>query len=427
MTYQESLDYLYGLQKFGIKLGLENIRTFLSRLGHPENSFKSILIAGTNGKGSTASALAAILTQSGYRTGLYTSPHLHSFSERIRIDGTAIPEARIAELVATMQPYAESIPLTFFEFTTALALHFFAEHNIDIAILEVGLGGRLDATNAVEPILSVIAPVAQDHQQYLGDNIEQIALEKAGIMRAGVPVVSARQQPVVEKVLSDTAKQVGTTLASCGYRFDLIVRRQSFDYIGMQEKLADLRPGIPGQHQFGNMATSLAAAEMLKQFGYDINTAAMRAGIEQLFWPGRLEWMANKACLLDGAHNGAGAKALAVYLAEQGINNVHWIVGVKADKNINEILAPILPHVAAVYCVEPPVEEAVPAAELQTSAAQSGSTAKTFASVADAYQKARQAAGRDGVVLTAGSLFLVAAVRELILQEEGRPCDTSVY
>ena len=174
------------------------------------------------------------------------------------------------------------------------------------------------------------------------------------------------------------------------------------------------------------MATALAAAEILRESGYEITAASMRAGVEHVHWPGRLEWMANKTCLLDGAHNGAGAKVLAAFLAEQRIDNVHWIVGVKADKNMDEIITPVLPHVAKVYCVEPPVEEAVPVAKLQSAAEQAGCGAESFTSINAAYRQARRAAGENGVVLTAGSLFLVAAVRELILQEEGRPCDIAV-
>ena len=427
MTYQESLDYLYGLQKFGIKLGLENIRAFLSRLGHPESRFKTVLVAGTNGKGSTASALAGILTQSGYRTGLYTSPHLHSFCERVRIDGEPIPESSITELVAEMQAHVDSIPLTFFEFTTALALRFFAENEVDIAILEVGLGGRLDATNAIKPILSVITPIARDHEQYLGDNLAQIAREKAGIMRAGVPIVSARQEPEAETALYDVAQTVGTKVVLAGREYQFIDHVDQFDYVGIHATVNGLHPGIPGRHQFGNMATALAAAEMLKPAGFAVSVAAMRAGVERLAWPGRLEWLGNGSVLLDGAHNGAGASALAAYLAEQNINNVHWIVGVKADKNSDEILAPVLPHAKAIYCVEPPVEEAVPTEKLRLAGEQAGLTAKSFVSISAALQQARYAAGEGGVVLVAGSLFLVAAVRELILQEESRQCDTSVF
>ena len=426
MNYQESLDYLYGLQKFGIKLGLENIRTFLSRLDHPERRYRSILVAGTNGKGSIASSLAEMLHRAGYRTGLYTSPHLHSFSERVRVDGTLIPAARVAGLVAEMQSNATGLPLTFFEFTTALALRYFAEQQVDVAVLEVGLGGRLDATNAVEPVLSVIAPIAADHQQHLGESLEEIAREKAGIMRSGVKVVSAAQEPAVMQTLAAEAKRVGAEIIFCGADFGIVPAGEGFEYRGLNEKLNGLRPAIPGRHQFGNMATALAAAESLRATGFKLDAAALRDGVENFSWPGRLEWAADRRVLLDGAHNGAGAQVLAAYLAEQGLDNVHWIVGLKADKNREEILAPILPHAAAVYCVEPPVEAAVPAALLEQTAVRAGVAAQVYPSLAEALRQARAAAGSAGVVLVAGSLFLVAAVREMILTEEGCPCGTSV-
>ncbi|PLY01108.1 MAG: bifunctional folylpolyglutamate synthase/dihydrofolate synthase [Desulfuromonas sp.] len=426
MTGQESLDYLYGLQKFGIKLGLENIRTFLSRLDHPENRFKSVLVAGTNGKGSIASALAGILRDSGFRTGLYTSPHLHVFNERIRVNGEMIPDDRIARLVARLRTRTGSIPITFFEFTTALALEFFAEQEVEVAVLEVGLGGRFDATNAIAPVLSVVAPVARDHQQYLGEDLDSIAREKAGIMRGGVPVVSAPQVIEVEEALLDEAKKVGTEISFCGKSFHFDDAGETFDYRGIKETIAGIRPGIPGRHQFANMATALAAAEMLQPAGYDLPAIALRSGVEKMFWPGRLEWLAKRSILLDGAHNGAAANVLARYLEQQDLVNVHWIVGLKADKNSEEVLIPLLPACAALYCVEPPVEEAKPTAELVAIAERHGVRAASFASIEAALDAVQAAAADSEIVLVAGSLFLVAAVREIILQEEGRRCDEQV-
>lgn len=421
MTYQESLDYLYGLQKFGIKLGLENIRTFLSLLGHPERNFKTILVAGTNGKGSIAATLAEILTRSGCRTGLYTSPHLHSFSERIRVDGVSITDERIAEMVAAMRPQGKSIPLTFFEFTTALALQYFADQAVEVAILEVGLGGRLDATNAVEPILSIIAPIAKDHEQHLGTELAQIAREKAGIMRGGLSVITSRQDRQVADSLSQEARKIAATIISCPADFTLTPHAESFDYHGIKMNMSSLQPAIAGHHQYNNMATALAAAEILQQAGLPLTPEAMRAGVEKVAWPGRLEWLANRSILLDGAHNGAGAQVLADYLADRGLDNVHWIVGLKADKNSEEIFAPIVPHAAAIYCVEPPVEEAMPLQVLQSVAERQQCPSAAFASVAEALRKARAAAGDKAIVLVAGSLFLVAAVREIVLlREESR-------
>ena len=425
MTYQESLDFLYRLQMFGIKLGLENIRTFLSRLGHPESRFKTILVAGTNGKGSTAAALAAILNGSGYRTGLYTSPHLHSFCERVQVDGSTIAEEDVVGLVAEMREKVGDLPLTFFEFTTALALQFFAEQEVDLAVVEVGLGGRLDATNAVKPILSVITPVAVDHEQYLGESLAQIACEKAGIMRTGVPVVIAGQQDEAKRALQGEAKKVGAPLIAFHDDYNVDGYDETFDYRGLSRTLNGLRPGIPGRHQFGNMATALAAAEVLQQLGIDTTDRTMRSGIEQVSWPGRLEWLADGTVLLDGAHNGAGAVALARYLCDREMDKVHWVVGMKADKDFEEILAPLASRAAALYCVAPPVEEAVPVASLCSAAEALGLSAMACSSPEEALQKARAVAGDSGVVLVAGSLFLVAAIREILLREEGRWCDKS--
>jgi dihydrofolate synthase/folylpolyglutamate synthase len=210
-----------------------------------------------------------------------------------------------------------------------------------------------------------------------------------------------------------------------GVDFLARIAGNGFDYLGMNASLPALQPAVPGRHQFDNMATALAAAEALRDIGFNISSEAMREGVENFSWPGRLEWLADRHVLLDGAHNGAGARALASYLAEQEIENVHWIVGLKADKNMEEILAPILPRCAAVYCVEPPVEEAVPAGRLCSVANGSGARAVSFVAPEEAWAQARCAAGDDGIILVAGSLFLVAVLREMILREEGRPCGNS--
>ena len=422
MTYQESLDYLYGLQKFGIKLGLENIRTFLSLLGHPEKEFKTVLVAGTNGKGSVASALAEMTRRSGIRTGLYTSPHLHSFSERIRVDGAMIPEEGIARLVAEMRPLAASLSLTFFEFTTALALVYFAGQGVELAILEVGLGGRLDSTNAVDPVLSVITPIANDHQEHLGDTLAQISREKAGIMRAGIPVVSSRQCREVSEALNREAERVGTTVLMSPDDFDYSEQGDAFDYHGIHLVIPGVRPGVEGRHQFGNMTTALAAAEMLGDAGFPVTGETMQAGVESMTWPGRLEWFHDRSVLLDGAHNGAAANVLARYLGEQGIRNVRWIVGMKADKNVREILAPIAPYAAEIYSVEPPVEEAVPVEVLRSEADRIGCPARSFATPENALRTALEESEEKGIILVAGSLFLVSAIRELLLREGDRSC-----
>ena len=215
-NYRESLDYLYSLQLFGIKLGLENIRQLLARLGNPQRKLRIIHIAGTNGKGSTAATLANIFQVAGISAGLYTSPHLHSFTERIRVAAKQISEAEVVELIDELRPHAEELRTTFFEFTTAMALLHFQRSGVEWAILETGLGGRLDATNVVESELCLLTPIALDHTAYLGNTLAEVAAEKAGIFKSQVPVISSRQQPEVEQVLVERASELYAPLMLFG-------------------------------------------------------------------------------------------------------------------------------------------------------------------------------------------------------------------
>jgi len=418
MAERDSLDYLYGLQTFGIKLGLDNIRTLLQRLGSPADAFRTVLVAGTNGKGSTASALAEILRQAGVRTGLYTSPHLHSFTERIRVDGQPVDFAALEPLIDEIRQVGDDLPLTFFEFTTALALETFRRRQVEVAILEVGMGGRLDATNAVTPALSIITPIAYDHQAYLGDSLETIAGEKAGIMREGVPVVVAGQPPAARTALLNAARSVGAEPFLAGEDYSCSVDGQRLRYQGLDCRLDDLHPALAGAHQQANMAVALAAAELLRRQGMLLEDSHLATGIASVCWPGRLEWFGvERRVLLDGAHNGAGAEALAGYLATSGHKQVRWVVGMKRDKSAEQILSPLLPFTSAVYCVAPPIEEPLPAAELAQAVASQGGTASVCDSVAEAFGRAREACSEHEIVLVAGSLFLVAAVREILVGE----------
>lgn len=418
MAERDSLDYLYGLQTFGIKLGLNNIRTLHDRLGSPADGYRTVLVAGTNGKGSTASALAEILRQAGVRTGLYTSPHLHSFTERIRIDGVPVGFADLEPLIDDIRRLGSDLPLTFFEFTTALALETFRRNRVEVAVLEVGMGGRLDATNIVTPALGIITPIAYDHQTHLGNTLTQIAGEKAGIMRKGVPVVLAGQEPESEGALLAAARELGAEPVIAGTDFSFSVDGQRMRYHGLDSQLADLLPALLGAHQQANMAVALAAAELLRRQGLPLEDAHLAAGIASVAWPGRLEWFgANRRILLDGAHNGSGAEALANYLASHGHQRVRWVVGMKRDKVATQILQPLLHMTVAVYCVEPPIEDALPVSELARAVSAEGGSASVCLTLGDALGQARSDCVGDEIVLVAGSLFLVAAARELLERE----------
>jgi dihydrofolate synthase/folylpolyglutamate synthase len=415
-SYQASLDYLYSLQLFGIKLGLENIKQLLERLDNPQRKLRIIHIAGTNGKGSTAAALANIFSAAGIKAGLYTSPHLHSFTERVRVDTKQIDQAEVVKLTEELRPHAEELRATFFEVTTALALLHFCRTGCEWAILETGLGGRLDATNAVVPELCLITPIAHDHNAYLGETLAEVAAEKAGIFKPGVAIISSRQQPEVLAVLQRRAAELKSPLLLAGSDYDWTFVDNQLNFTGFDCQLARLQPALAGRHQQQNLALALAAGGWLKNQGVALTGLLLRQGVEQTRWSGRLEWLPDRV-LLDGAHNAAGAQVLADYLCDQGLQGIHLVVGLKADKQLEPLLAPLLPFVGQLYATRPPVDEAIDPEKLVQLAKKSGILAATYAEPEVALAAAQQNRGSEQVVLVAGSLFLVAALRERLLPE----------
>ena len=413
MGYRASLDYLYSLQRFGIKLGLENTFRLLERLGNPQQGLRIVHIAGTNGKGSTAAALAAILDAAGLRVGRYTSPHLHSFTERIQINGKPVCEATVAGLVAEIRPAAAELSTTFFEFATALALLHFQRCAVDWVVLEVGMGGRLDATNVVTPELTLVTPISLDHAEHLGNSLKAVAGEKAGIFKPGVPVLSARQPLEAEQVIRERARRLQAPLFLAGKDFSWRAADGGFSYQGLELVLDGLFPGLVGRHQWENLSLALAAAELLQCREPKLDVAALRCGIAAVRWPGRLEWFPGQV-LLDGAHNPAGAAVLGDYLAEQGLERIHLVVGLKADKAFQGVLTPLLPRTARLYACTPPVEAAVAPAALADFSRSVGVPAEVFSSPEQALDAALAAREGNATVLVAGSLFLVAQLREKI-------------
>lgn len=413
-SYGASLDYLYSLQLFGIKMGLDNIRQLLERLDNPQRKLRIIHIAGTNGKGSTAATLANIFKAAGIKAGLYTSPHLHSFTERVRVDTQQISEAEVVALTNELRPHAEALRTTFFEFTTALALLHFQRSGVEWVVLETGLGGRLDATNAVVPELCLMTPIALDHTAYLGATVAEVAGEKAGIFKSGVPVISSRQQPEAEVVLRKRAEDVGLPLFLAGNDFDWNSAVGQISFAGFDCELKNLRPQLPGRHQQQNLALALAAAAWLRHAGESISVSAMIAGVEMTRWPGRLEWLSDQI-LLDGAHNAAGAEVLAAYLQQENFRDIQLLVGLKADKQPETLLAPLLPFVGRLYATKPPVDEAIDPEKLVQLAAKSSILSAAYADPQAALTAALEERRPGQLLLVAGSLFLVAAVREKLL------------
>ena len=389
MTYEESLGWLYSTQQFGIKLGLDNIRRVLKALGDPHEQLSFLHVAGTNGKGSVCAMLEAILRAADYKTGLYTSPHLIDFRERIRVCGNKIPRAAASRGLENLRRLAASWDHspTFFEFATALALQHFAESDCEFVALETGMGGRLDATNAVMPVVSVITPIALDHTRWLGKTVTEVAWEKAGIIKPSVPVVSAPQDPAAAEVIVRRAGELGCSLTFAEAAWDG----------------AEL--GLRGRHQKRNAALAIAS---LRAAGLDISDAAIAQGLRDVRWPGRFQ-MIGERFVLDGCHNPHAAQQLLLNWRDLfGTEQADMIFGALSDKDYStmlEILAPISREVLLV----PVRSERAAAPEILASACRVPH--RIFAHAREALEASH------GKTLITGSLFLVGEVLELLGSE----------
>ena len=378
MTYAESLDWLYGLQVYGIRLGLDNVRHLCVALG-VETAGNFIHVAGTNGKGSVCAMAAAMLCASGKRTGLYTSPHLVSFRERIRLGRNLIPEEHVASGLSDIRDASAGLQQapTFFEVATVLALAWFQRQNADWVVLETGLGGRLDATNIVTPAVSVITPIAFDHTKYLGDTLTEIAGEKAGIIKAGVPVVSAPQPPEAEAVIRETCVRLG-----CAVKF-------------VSKPISDCEMMLVGSHQRMNAAVAFAAVVSagLRPVPQTIDEA-----LRVVEWPGRFQRVEDGRIILDGAHNPHAARQLAhTWREEFGDEKATLILGAMADKDVAGVIAELSPIAATIRCVRVNNPRSLSAADLAELA--HGTAYETLSDALDNLPAER--------VLIAGSLFLI--------------------
>jgi dihydrofolate synthase/folylpolyglutamate synthase len=423
MRYARAIERLYALQSRGIRLGASRIAGALALRGHPERGQVFVHVGGTNGKGSVSAMVAACLSRAGYRTGLFTSPHLHRYVERVRIDGRPIGEAeaarRITELLACFErPGATET--TFFELTTLLALEAFRDHRCDVVVLEVGLGGRLDATNAVTPAVSVITRVALDHTQILGDSVAAIAREKAGIAKPGVPLIVGARDRDARRVIARHAKRAGAPVSWIGRDFAAQPgeRAGRFDVRVGERVVADLRLGLSGQHQLDNAACAVAALVSLEASGFAVGDAALRAGLSRVRWPGRLERVpGSPRFLFDAAHNLDGCEALAAFIgAERRPARRALVFGAMADKDYAGMLRVLSPLFDRVFFCVPELARAASAAQLGRHAR--GVRAR---SVADAVARAKKAVGPRGEVVVAGSIFVVAEARALVLGLRGDP------
>jgi len=412
---------------------LSRVEELLEQLGNPQRAYRSVHIAGTKGKGSTTAMIEAILRAAGYHTGMYTSPHLHTFRERIRREGQLIAEDEVSDLIERMAPILRERPeVTVFEIITALAMWYYAEIGVQWGVFEVGMGGRLDATNILRPAVSVITSLSMDHMNVLGNTLEAIAREKAGIIKQGVPVVSAPQKPEALQVILDISDEREAPCTLVGRDWQWRFRGADLD----GQRLDVFRPGhedapeyagltlpLLGQHQLENACAAIATMETLRERGVAIEREAVRQGIAAVEWPGRLEILGRKPLVVvDGAHNTYSMQCLldatTTYLPHR---QLHMIFGVGVTHTPQDLLTVVLPHVASFCITQSHHPKATPVADLQTMARELGYDATIAPNAGAALDAALDRAGADDLVLVTGSLFVVAEAREAWFSRQGLP------
>ncbi len=444
VNYQEAQDYLNSLQMHKIKLGLEAMEAFLDKVARPDRSLRFVHVAGTNGKGSVCVNIVSILSRAGYRVGLFTSPHLSSVRERFRINDAYISEEIFAELASRIRVILADEKITYFEFTTALALLWFAESGVDLVVLETGLGGRLDATNVVIPLVSVITNVSMDHEAYLGDNLKSIAFEKAGIIKIGVALVCGADADVSLDIIQQRCGELQAPLYLHGRDFDTedggmgswIWRGKNGGLAGCS--FTDLQCGMKGDYQRGNSSLAIAAVCLLRQYGYSSSVDDIRLGLEAVHWPGRLEYIALSKkdrrlighedhgagkeairYLLDGAHNPAGvAKLVQTLVKEYAFSRLVLVWGAMEDKDLRLTLPPVAALASSIVLTRPQGERAAsPALLMSILDEKSRERCHQIVSVEEALRFAEQQAGEGDLIVVAGSLYLVGEVRSRLVGE----------
>jgi dihydrofolate synthase / folylpolyglutamate synthase len=410
INYEEAVQYLYGLQKYGVKFGLSKTSNLLKAFGNPHRGRAYVHIGGTNGKGSVAAMVESILMHSGLKVGFYSSPHLVRFTERFKVNGQEISPEDVTRLVGELQERIDpGEPPTFFEFTTAMGLIHFAREKADISIMEVGMGGRLDATNVILPEACVITNISLDHQAFLGPRLIDIAGEKAGIIKRGVDVVTAATQPAVLQLFEKVCAERGAPLWKLGRDIRIRVGDSKFHYRGLAQDLRDLEVGLFGRHQFRNAALALGVIEVLQRKGYKVSEKDMREGLKTLRWPGRLHTVSrNPLMVLDGAHNPAAMKGLAKSVTrDMKYGRLIVVLGVMADKDIARIIRAVAPAADYVICTRPEYYRAAAPETLMKAALPIWKAGEVSPRLPDALKRAREMADPDDLILVTGSLFTV--------------------
>ena len=421
-TLEEDLDWLYSLESMGIKLGLSNVRALLGRLGDPQERFSSVHVAGSNGKGSVSAMLASVLRAAGHRTGLYTSPHLVRFSERMTVDGLQPSDAELGRAVSEMRELVEGMklprPLTFFEITTALAFLHFADRGADIAVVEVGMGGRLDATNVITPLCCAITPVGLEHTAFLGDTLGRIAYEKASVIKEGVPVVSSPQHPDALRMISWMAACRASPLSVSGRDFHSECLRRDLQgtTVRLSSLCSEVRVGMLGRYQCQN--AGVAAECALRLSGFEVAREAVEKGLAEARWPGRLDVVRQRPLtVLDVTHTPEGARAISTELDLFPGSPRVLVAGMLKDKDARGVMAELAPLFDRVICTSPRTPRALSPRGMLEAAVPFNSTATAVDGVPEAIRAAEDLAGPDGFIMVCGSLYTVGEAMQAL--EEG--------
>lgn len=427
--YQDTLKYLASLTKFGMNFGLGRIQALLQRVGNPEKELRVIHIGGTNGKGSTSMMVAEILEAAGFRVGLFTSPHLNDYRERMTINGQMIPKAEVTHLVDILRPLLEKMGRdgvehpTEFEVSTALAFMYFAEQKVDYAVIEVGLGGAIDSTNVVAPLVSVITNVGMDHMDYLGKTIEEIASVKAGILKQKSVAITAAERPEAIKVIRERAKLLNIPLWIIGedVRWESCWSgelEQEFDLVGLHAKYPKIRLHLVGTHQIKNAATAVTVCEILQsQYGVKIKREDIYNGLKKTVWPGRLEVLSLKPkVLLDGAHNEDGANSLAEALKLFKRRRLVLCLGMLGDKEREKVVEILTPLADQVIITKPNSPRAGNWQYLAQLVEEKGLPVETIESPALAVTEGYNKLQPDDMLCVTGSLYMIAEAREALLK-----------
>ena len=420
-SYEATLKRLYGLQRFGIKLGLETVSALLSELDNPQRRFHALHVAGTNGKGSVAAMTASILQAAGVRVGLYTSPHFLDFCERIKIQGIDVPHDRVVDLFARVQALPSFlVQPTFFEVATVMAFQYFAEEKVDIAVVEVGMGGRFDATNVCHSLGTIITNVSFDHERYLGSSLPDIAFEKAGIIKRRVPVVVGPVERDVYTVLQERAQHENAPLIAFGKEFLCVSHDAgSFDVTGTRAEYLNLRCSLEGRHQAVNAACSVVVLESSVMPHLSISERVIRRGLESVSWPGRLERLQRRPLIFcDGAHNPAAAECLKIHLQglldERNGRRLIVVIGMMQDKNLPAFLNALVPLADEVILTQIEHPRSAPVLALKRALPVVDVPVYERESPQTAIDLATRLAEEDDLVCVTGSLFLVGHVKSLM-------------